>query len=97
MKQKSHWIMTGHHGNDHAETILMNLSRQTGILGILGIQQKNGRIIRPLISYNKKELFDFVERLGFSFVEDSTNSDTSFSRNFIRNEVVKPWEAKVLL
>ena len=37
---KSNWIMTGHHCNDHAETILMNLSRQTGILGMLGIQQK---------------------------------------------------------
>tara|TARA_B100001248_G_scaffold256074_1_gene236627 strand:- start:4783 stop:6150 length:1368 start_codon:yes stop_codon:yes gene_type:complete len=94
-KTNSKWIMTGHHCNDHAETILINLSRQTGILGILGIQQKNGRIIRPLLSFNKKELYDFVMRLGLSFVEDSTNSDTSLPRNFIRNEVLKPWEVKV--
>ena len=92
---KSNWIMTGHHCNDHAETILMNLSRQTGILGMLGIQQKNGRIIRPLLSFNRKELFDFVKRLGIQFVDDSSNSDISFPRNFIRKKVVKPWEAKV--
>ena len=59
--------MTGHHCNDHSETILMNLSRQTGILGMLGIKQKNGRIIRPLLSFNKKELFDFVQRIGIQF------------------------------
>ena len=92
---KSNWIMTGHHCNDHAETILMNLSRQTGILGMLGMQQKNGRIIRPLLSFNRKELFDFVKRLGIQFVDDSSNSDISFPRNFIRRKVVKPWEAKV--
>ena len=87
--------MTGHHCNDHAETILMNLSRQTGILGMLGIQQKNGKIIRPLLSFNKKELFDFANRWGLQFVNDSTNSDISFPRNFIRKKVVKPWEEKV--
>lgn len=95
VETKSNWIMTGHHCNDHAETILMNLSRQTGILGMLGIQQKNGKIIRPLLSFNKKELLDFVKRLGIQFVDDSTNSDTSFPRNFIRRKVVKPWEEKV--
>ena len=92
---KSNWIMTGHHCNDHTETILMNLSKQTGMLGMLGIQQKNGKIIRPLLSFNKKELFDFVKRLRIQFVNDSTNSDTSFPRNFIRRKVVKPWEEKV--
>ena len=92
---KSDWIMTGHHCNDHAETVLMNLSRQTGILGMLGIRKKNGKIIRPLLSFNKKELFDFVKRLGLHFIEDSTNSDISFPRNFIRRKIVKPWEEKV--
>ena len=86
--------MTGHHCNDHTETILMNLSRQTGILGIAGIQKK-WKIIRPLLSFNKKELFELVKRLGFQFVEDSTNFDISFPRNFIRRKVVKPWETKV--
>ena len=95
VETKSNWIMTGHHCNDHAETILMNLSRQTGILGMLGIKQKNGRIIRPLLSFKKKELFDFVQRIGLPFVEDSTNSDTSIPRNFIRKKIVKPWEEKV--
>ena len=46
--------MTGHHCNDHTETILMNLSRKTGVIGLAGIPKKNGRIIRPLLSFTKK-------------------------------------------
>ena len=87
--------MTGHHCNDHTETILMNLSRKTGVIGLSGIPKKNGRIIRPLLSFTKKELCDFVTRVGLPFIEDSTNFDISISRNFIRRKVVKPWELKV--
>ncbi len=91
----SDWIMTGHHCNDNAETILMNLSRKAGVSGLSGIPQKNGKIIRPLLSFNKKVLCDFVERVGIPFVNDFTNSDISIPRNFIREKVVKPWESKV--
>lgn len=94
-KTKSKWAMTGHHCNDHAETILFNLSRQTGISGMLGIPKENGMIIRPLLSFNKKEIFEFVDRNGIPFVEDSTNLDFSIPRNFIRKELIKPWESKV--
>ena len=95
LETKSDWIMTGHHCNDNAETILMNLSRQAGVPGLSGIPQKNGKIIRPLLPFDKKVLCDFVERVGLPFVNDSTNSDISIPRNFIRKKVVKPWESKV--
>lgn len=87
--------MTGHHCNDHTETILMNLSRKTGVIGLAGIPKKNGRVIRPLLSFTKKEVFDFVTRVGLPFIDDSTNFDISIPRNFIRRKVVKPWELKV--
>jgi len=89
---KSDWIMTGHHGNDQAETLLLNLSRQTGVSGLTGIAKKHGKIIRPLLSFNKKSLCDFQERVGFSFMQDSTNDDIRIPRNFIRKNVLKPWE-----
>ncbi len=92
---KSRWVMTGHHCNDHTETILMNLSRKTGVIGLAGIPKKNGKIIRPLLSFTKKEVCDFVTRVGLPFIEDSTNFDISIPRNFIRRKVVKPWELKV--
>ena len=60
--------MTGHHCNDHAETILMNLSRQTGILGMSGIQQKNGKIIRPLLSFNKKSCLILLKDWEFNLL-----------------------------
>jgi len=84
IETKSDWIMTGHHCNDNAETMLMNLARKAGVSGLSGIPQKNGKIIRPLLSFDKKVLFDFVERVGLPFVNDSTNSDISIPRNFIR-------------
>ena len=95
IETRSDWIMTGHHANDNAETILMNLSRQAGVNGLSGIPQKNGKIIRPLLSYEKKVLCDFADRVGLLFKNDHTNSDISIPRNFIRQKVLKPWELKV--
>ena len=95
IETRSDWIMTGHHSNDNAETILMNLSRQAGVNGLSGIPQKNGKIIRPLLPYEKKVLCDFVDRVGLPFKNDYTNSDISIPRNFIRQKILKPWELKV--
>ncbi len=95
IETKSDWIMTGHHCNDNAETVLINLSRQAGVNGLSGIPKKNGKIIRPLLSFEKSFLFDFVERIGLPFKNDSTNSDISIPRNFIRKKVLNPWNSKV--
>jgi tRNA(Ile)-lysidine synthase len=73
----------------------MNLSRRAGVNGLSGIPQKNGKIIRPLLSYEKKVLCDFVDRIGLPFKNDCTNSDISIPRNFIRQKVLKPWELQV--
>ena len=91
-KTKSDWIMTGHHGNDQLETVLINLARQTGVSGLLGIAKKNGMIIRPLLPFSKIELVDFAKRIGFKYLEDSTNHDISIPRNFLRKKIVQPWE-----
>ena len=74
---------------------LMNLSRKAGVNGLSGIPQKNGKIIRPLLSFEKKTLCDFVERIGLPFKNDYTNSDISIPRNFIRKKVLKPWASNV--
>jgi len=94
-KTNCKWIMTAHHGNDQAETVLMNLSRQSGISGLCGIGKQNGNVVRPLLGFTKKKLTDFAKRTGIPFREDSTNSDLSIPRNFIRHILVKPWENNV--
>ena len=91
-KTKANWIMTAHHGNDQVETVLMNLSRQSGISGLCGIGKQTKNVMRPLLGFTKKELTDFVIRNEIPFCEDSTNSELSNPRNFIRHTVVNPWE-----
>ena len=96
MKQtNSNWIMTAHHGNDQVETVLMNLSRQSGIPGLCGIGKRNGHILRPFLGFTKRDLSLFVERTQIPYREDSTNSNLSIPRNFIRHAIIKPWEKNV--
>ena len=95
LRTKSDWVMTGHHANDQAETLLLNLSRQSGISGLTGISRRNNKIIRPLLPFNKKLISEFAERIGFPFIEDSTNADMTIPRNFIRKNILKPWESEM--
>ena len=52
-------IMTGHHGNDQIETILMNIQRGSGVLGMRGIAKRNKKLIRPLLKFSKEEIILF--------------------------------------
>jgi len=89
------WIMTAHHGNDQAETLLMNLSRQTGLAGLRGVGKEIGKVLRPLLKFSKQELSEFVKRQSIPYREDLTNNDLSIPRNFMRHRVVKPWEKEI--
>lgn len=93
-KYKMDVIMTAHHGNDQVETLLLNLSRKTGVAGLRGIAKKKNNLIRPMLDFSRKNIFNFVGRNKIEFVEDHTNKDTSIPRNFIRGKVIKPWENK---
>ena len=86
------WIVTGHHGNDQVETVLMNLSHHTGVIGLGGMNAKQGKILRPLLSFSKNELSGYLSRHSIPFIEDATNNDISIPRNFFRHQVIKPWE-----
>ena len=61
----SKFIMTAHHGNDQAETLLMNLCRKTGVAGLKGIAKTRNRVIRPMLNLTKKEIVDFQNRNNF--------------------------------
>ena len=86
--------MTGHHSNDQIETILMNIQRGSGVLGMRGIAKRNKKLIRPLLKFSKKEIILFSERVGYRYCKDETNNNLNFRRNFIRNNIVKPWEKR---
>ena len=87
------YIATGHHQNDQLETVLFRIFRGTGIEGLQGIPKVrhlgNGiSLVRPLLSLDRQTILDALSELGQDYCEDPTNSGTSYSRNFIRNEVI---------
>src|SRR6185437_7409251 len=81
-------IALAHHQNDAIETILLNLTRGTGIAGMHGILPKNGPLVRPLLFLNRDEVKKIVEENRIPYVEDSSNTSAKYARNKIRLEVI---------
>lgn len=81
-------IVTAHNANDNAETVIFNLSRGSGARGISGIKPVLNNIFRPLIYCSKEEILEYCKENSISYVNDSTNMDTDYTRNYIRHEIV---------
>ncbi len=81
-------IATAHNADDNLETVLFHLVRGTGIDGLCGIPPIRENIIRPLICYSKEEIYDGCREMSIPFIYDSTNSDTAYRRNFLRQEII---------
>ena len=77
-------IAVAHHQDDSVETFLLNLIRGTGINGLRGIQPGNGKIVRPLLCLDRKEIVDYLHDIGQDYVTDSTNLQDEYTRNKIR-------------
>ena len=85
-------LALGHHANDHAETILMNLVRGSGLRGLGGIRPLRGRVIHPLLCVTKEEIRLYAENQGLNFVVDASNRERRFLRNRVRWDVLKELE-----
>lgn len=85
-------ILTAHHADDHLETILMHLSEGTGLNGLKGIREKWGDIIRPMLRFSKIEIEAYANTHNIQYRQDSTNTDTSHPRNFLRHEIIPNWK-----
>lgn len=85
-------VAVGHHQEDNAETLLLNLVRGTGLQGLQGMQPLSHKqgfcIYRPLLSYSKADILAYLKERGQTYVTDSTNADTHYRRNKIRHEVL---------
>ena len=81
-------IATAHHADDNAETVLFNLFRGSGLTGLSGIAPVRGRIIRPLLWAQRSEIQAWLLQQGQDWVEDSTNRESEYSRNWLRNELL---------
>jgi tRNA(Ile)-lysidine synthase len=85
-------IVTAHHANDQAETLLFRLARGTGLPGLAGIPQRRGRIARPLLPFTRLELEEYARAVGLRWREDPTNLDVRLARNRIRHVVLPALE-----
>lgn len=86
-------LFLAHHKNDQAETILMHIFRGAGVGGAVGIKNTN-QIFRPLLNLSKEQILTLSKEHGIEFVQDESNADNGFSRNYIRN-VILPQIEKV--
>lgn len=81
-------IATAHTLSDSAETVLFNIARGSSVSGLRGIPPVRGDIVRPLILASREDVEGYCAANGLSYVTDSTNSDTAYTRNMIRKEIV---------
>ena len=81
-------IATGHHADDHAETLLLKWLRGTHISNLQGMIWKNPPFIRPLLNCSKNELRQYLKNNNLSWMEDSTNLSSAYLRNRVRMELI---------
>ncbi len=82
------YVLTAHHADDNLETFLINLSRGTGLDGLIGIPQQNDRIVRPLLVFNRSEIEHYAQSNKIQWREDSSNASDNYLRNKIRHNLV---------
>lgn len=87
-KENADWIATAHHLSDSVETVLLNLSRGTSLDGLLGITEKKGFVIRPLLFATHSEVTNYAAETGVVWREDRSNETDDYQRNFIRHQIV---------
>ncbi len=82
-------IALAHHQQDQAETVLLNILRGAGLNGARGMEpMRDGIYIRPFLATPKEEIMAYMDENSLEFVQDETNADTTYSRNYIRNIVM---------
>jgi tRNA(Ile)-lysidine synthase len=90
--EEGDWLLSAHHQEDQAETLLLNLVRGTGPAGIAGIGALRrfgpGWLVRPLLYFERGELKAYAEQNGIEWIDDPSNSDKRFDRNFLRHEIL---------
>ena len=85
-------ILSAHHANDNAETVLMNFLKGTGINGLKGISTKDGgiggKVARPLLFAKKETILEFASANQLLWREDQSNATSKYTRNYFRNEIL---------
>lgn len=82
------FLLTGHHKDDNHETLLLNMFRGTGLRGMAGIKSFGDRRCSPMLKFSRKDILDYLAGNGTDYVTDSTNLESEYRRNRIRNKIL---------
>jgi len=82
------WIVTAHHLDDQAETVMMRVLRGTGPAGLAGMSARDGSVLRPLLSFRREELAQYLQLRGQEAWLDPANRDPRHDRVWIRSELI---------
>ena len=82
------FLVLAHHQDDRAETMLFNLLRGAGVRGAGAMRERNGRLLRPLLSIARDSILGYAQAHGLSWIEDESNADVRFTRNFLRHRIL---------
>jgi tRNA(Ile)-lysidine synthase len=89
--QANEVLLTAQHRDDQAETLLFRLLRGAGVRGLSGMPRQRplgkGHLLRPLLDVTRAELVAYASEQGLSWVEDPSNEDRQYSRNYLRHQV----------
>ncbi|MBU2951506.1 tRNA lysidine(34) synthetase TilS [Tamlana agarivorans] len=82
------YILTAHHADDNLETFLINFTRGTGLDGLTGIPEVNGKFVRPLLPFSSENIEAFAKENNIQWRDDSSNKSVKYLRNKLRHEVI---------
>ena len=92
------WLLSAHHKDDQAETLLLNLMRGSGPSGLSGIAEIRpfdlAWLVRPLLSTSQSDLRNYAAHHDLSWIDDPSNEDRQFDRNYLRHEIMPRLEAR---
>ena len=98
MVQDGDWLLSAHHKDDQAETLLLNLLRGSGPAGLAGIGEVQpfaaGWLVRPLLEFSRRDLQAYATRHELVWIDDPSNEDRQFDRNYLRHEVLPRLEQR---
>jgi len=85
-------ILTGHHSDDQTETFLLALKRGSGLKGLSAMASESSlgqhKLLRPLLNTSRKDIVAYATMHNLKWIEDESNADTRFDRNFIRHDIL---------
>lgn len=96
--KRGDWLLSAHHRDDQAETLLLNLMRGSGPAGLAGIGEirrfGGGWLARPMLNARRSAIMQYANDAGLKWIDDPSNSDRRFDRNFLRHELLPILESR---